>query len=308
MITGFMGIAYSTDEIRNGKFVDRTLENDFLQTRYDILRHPGRRQMVNESMWKSNGEAARKQFLRMMEASNERNRIRFDEEGDEESTGDIFTYDGRGDVPKNIETVILASDVEEIVDGAFKDCANLKSVVFNEGLKKIGKNAFENCKSLDNIRLLNVSYIGDEAFLNCTGLIAIEMGSDVQHIGMGAFKNCTSLVNATIPPNVTFVGDYVFANCSELTKVVIMEGVVEVPAYAFENCVKLEQVIFPDSIEKVGDGAFGFCPNVEVVVPTLDREEAEELLNTKFVAMAEHDDSLFKTKDDYMVRLFKDLY
>lgn len=52
MITGFMGIAYSTDEIKNGRFVDRTLEQDFLQTRYDILRQPGRRQMVDESVWK----------------------------------------------------------------------------------------------------------------------------------------------------------------------------------------------------------------------------------------------------------------
>lgn len=30
MITGFLGIAYSTDKIEGGRFVDKTLERDFL--------------------------------------------------------------------------------------------------------------------------------------------------------------------------------------------------------------------------------------------------------------------------------------
>ena len=37
MRTGFLGISYSTDEIKNGRFVDKTLEGDFLQARYDML-------------------------------------------------------------------------------------------------------------------------------------------------------------------------------------------------------------------------------------------------------------------------------
>ena len=38
MITGFMGISYSTDKIKAGRFVDKTLESDFLHARYDLLR------------------------------------------------------------------------------------------------------------------------------------------------------------------------------------------------------------------------------------------------------------------------------
>ena len=65
----------------------------------------------------------------------------------------------------------------------------------------------------------------DEAFLNCSGLISIELGSDIQHIGMGALKNCSSLISVTIPPNVTFIGDYAFANCSSLKNASIIYGV-----------------------------------------------------------------------------------
>lgn len=306
MITGFLGIAYSTDEIKDGKFIDKTLEVDFLQARYDILRRPDR-MSINESVWRRNGEEARREFLQMMDAADRRNKLKFDEsESDLDSS--TFTYVGDSDVPTKIETLIIGQEVEEIPAGLFKDQTSLKSIVFNEGLRRIGDNAFENCSGLTNVRLNGISYIGDEAFQNCTGLVSIELGSDVQHIGMGAFKNCTELAAISIPPNVTFIGDYAFANCSKMKTAMVMDGVVEVPAYGFQNCVELEQTILPTSIEKVGERAFENCPNVEVYVPTMDMAEAEELLGVKMVAKAENDDTLLKTDQDYMVRLYKDLF
>lgn len=239
MITGFMGISYSTDEIKNGRFVDKTLESDFLQMRYDILRQPGRRYMVNESVWRKNGEEARKHFLRMMEESNRKDMMVFKESLEDEEKAvlptDTFTYTGTEKPPKEVKTLIISSDLQEIPDGEFKGLLELVSIVFPDEATdmKIGKNAFENCQKLTTIRLNGVTYIGDEAFVNCTGLVAVELGSDVQHIGMGAFKNCTALGTVTIPPNLTFMGDYAFANCAELKTVTVMDGVVEIPAYAF---------------------------------------------------------------------------
>jgi len=58
MITGFMGISYSTNRIKAGKFVDKTLERDFLQARSDLLRHPNRK-AFNESAWRENTVEAR---------------------------------------------------------------------------------------------------------------------------------------------------------------------------------------------------------------------------------------------------------
>lgn len=314
MITGFMGISYSTDEIKNGRFVDKTLESDFLQTRYDILRQPGRRYMVDESVWRKNGEEARKHFLRMMEESNRKDMMVFKESLEDEEEAvlptDTFTYTGTEKPPKNVKTIIVSQDVSEIPDKEFKDLQELRDVVFSDGASdmKIGKEAFKNCPKLTTIRLNGVSFIGDDAFLNCTGLVAVELGADVQHIGMGAFKNCSSLATATIPPNVTFIGDYAFANCPELKSMTIMDGVVEIPAYCFQNDTSLEQVILPTSIEKVGDKAFENCPNAEIYVPTMNRDEAEELLGVKMVAKAEDDDTILKCDQDYIVRLYKDLY
>lgn len=102
MITGFMGIAYSTDEIKDGKFVDRTLERDFIQARYDLLRQPNR-SAFNESAWRKNTVEARKEFLLMMEESDRRNNADFERPDDSEDQvlpSDTFTYDGSEKPPK----------------------------------------------------------------------------------------------------------------------------------------------------------------------------------------------------------------
>lgn len=244
MIKGFLGIEYSTNEIRNGRFVDGTLERDFISTRYDMLRRADKR-FFNESEWRKNTVEARQEFLKMMEQAEERNKIDLDNDDDDEEVvlpTDTFTYTGPEKPPKEVKTLIISSDLKEIPDGEFKDLSELVSIVFPDEATdmKIGKNAFENCPKLTTIRLNGVTYIGDEAFLNCTGLVAVELGADVQHIGMGAFKNCSSLATATIPPNVTFIGDYAFANCPELKSMSIMDGVVEIPAYCFQNDTSLE--------------------------------------------------------------------
>jgi len=249
-------------------------------------------------------------MLEDIERRNEADFIRPDDVEENDLPEDTFTYDGSEKPPKSVKTIIVGQGVKEIPDGEFKDLADLTSVVFSDETSdlKIGKNAFENCPSLTTIRLNGVIFIGDEAFLNCSGLVAVGFGAAIQHIGMGAFKNCSALASVTIPPNVTFIGDYAFANCPELKSMSIMDGVVEIPAYCFQNDTSLEQVILPTSIEKVGDKAFENCPNIEVYVPTMDRDEAEELLGVKMVAKAEDDDTILKCDQDYIVRLYKDLY
>ena len=248
----------------------------------------------------------------MIEQSNERNRIDpgLDGNDDEIIETDTFTYTGSEKPPRKTKNLIIQSNVREIPDEEFKDMTELVSIVFSDDATdmKIGKNAFMNCNKIASVRLNGTIFIGDEAFLNCSGLAHVELGSDIQHIGMGAFKNCSALASITVPPNVTFIGDYAFANCPELKTATIMDGVVEISAYCFQNDTSLEQVILPTSIEKVGEKAFENCPNVEVYVPTMDRDEAEELLGVKMVAKAEDDDTILKCNQDYIVRLYKDLY
>ena len=112
MVKGFLGIEYSTDEIKNGRFVDGTLERDFIQTRYDMLRRADRRSF-NESAWRKNTVEARQEFLKMMEQAEERNRIDLDS-GDEEEVvlpTDTFTYTGPEKPPKEVKTLIISSEL-----------------------------------------------------------------------------------------------------------------------------------------------------------------------------------------------------
>lgn len=109
MVTGFMGIAYSTDKIKAGRFVDKTLERDFMQARYELLRQPNR-SAFNESAWRSNTVQAREEFLKMMEESDRRNSADFERPYDSEDPvlpSDTFTYDGSEKPPKEVKTIIV---------------------------------------------------------------------------------------------------------------------------------------------------------------------------------------------------------
>ena len=86
---------------------------------------------INESVWRRNGEEARREFLQMMDAADRRNKLKFDESESDPDDSTTFTYVGDSDVPTKIETLIIGQEVEEIPAGLFKDQTSLKSIVFN---------------------------------------------------------------------------------------------------------------------------------------------------------------------------------
>ena len=309
MIRGYMGIEYSTDEIKGGRFVDESLEQDYLQARYSLLRGYEKMPKPTEDMWRKNGVDARKAYVKMLESTNQGMSPFYDDkENEPDVESDIFTYHTGDEVPTSVKTVIISSDVDEISECAFRNCISLKSIVIPESVTKIGKQAFANCIELVDVRLVNVDFIGDMAFLNCTNLNSATLGSSVQHIGMGAFKNCTNLHEATIPPNVTFIGDYAFADCPSLEVATVYDGVSKIPSYCFQNDASLKTVVIPSSVYEVCEHAFENCPNAQVLVPTMNMQEAEELLGVKMVAKSEDDDTIFKCDKGFIVKLYKDLF
>lgn len=93
-----------------------------------------------------------------------------------------------------------------------------------------------------------VTYIGDEAFYNCTALTSIRIGSGVTAIGEEAFYGCTALVNLTIPESVTSVGKNAFYNLSSLTNLTI-PGTLDTRDWLSYNYGGLDTVTFTgDSI------------------------------------------------------------
>ena len=90
----------------------------------------------------------------------------------------------------------------------------------NYPVSSIGKRAFQN-SNITSVTIPNsVTYIGDEAFSQCTSLASITIGSGVTNIRYRTFAGCTSLTNITIPSSVTGIGGAdVFAGCTSLTSV-----------------------------------------------------------------------------------------
>ena len=116
-----------------------------------------------------------------------------------------------------------------------------------------------------------LSYIANEAFLDCGSLKKIELPHNITSIGDSAFAHCTSLTSVTIPDSVTTIGEAAFAVCSSLTsfygkfasednRCLIVDG----KLIAFAPAGLIEYTI-PDSVNSIGDCTFYMCDSLESV-------------------------------------------
>ena len=107
----------------------------------------------------------------------------------------------------------------------------------------IGEDAFLDCTGLSSISIPNsVTIIGGSAFGSCTGLTSVTMGNGVTQIGHTAFAECTSLTSISIPDSVTFIGSNAFLGCTGLTSVTIGKGDTQISDNAFDGCTGLTSV------------------------------------------------------------------
>ena len=189
----------------------------------------------------------------------------------------------------------IPSDITEIKNCTFYNCASLTSITIPEGVTSIGSQAFYNCSSLKSVTIPNkVTSIGSQAFYNCTSLTSATIGKRVTSIGYEAFWGCSSLTNVTIPDSVTEIGDSAFRNCSGLTafygkfasednrclivngilnsfapagitEYAIPDSVTEIGDDAFYGCTSLASITIPDSVTSIGNLAFYNCTSLKTV-------------------------------------------
>ncbi len=130
----------------------------------------------------------------------------------------------------------------------------------------IGDYAFYNCSGLTSIDIPNnVTAIGEFAFF-CSGLTSIEIPNSVTSIGYAAFSSCKGLTSIEIPNSLTSIGDYAFNDCSGLKSVVIPNSVTSIGNYAFNNCDVLKSIVIPNSVISIGNDAFNDCTGLKSVV------------------------------------------
>ena len=115
---------------------------------------------------------------------------------------------------------------------------------------KIGREAFADCKAVTSIIIPDsVSYIADDAFINCTNLRKIYVDSENSYYctldNVLFNKSKTEIIrypqakvgnSYTIPNSVTSIKGEAFSGCTSLEKVEIPDSVMSIGYYAFDNC------------------------------------------------------------------------
>ena len=143
-------------------------------------------------------------------------------------------------------------------------------------------------------KVVTVVEIDDNVFANCTNLVNLKIGNNVEKIGKNAFKGCTNLKNIEVPNSLESIGFMAFEGCTNLKYnvydqacylgnenspyLVLMKATstqissCEIYEYAkfivegaFKDCTALTNILVPSSVISVGRGAFEGCIGLESI-------------------------------------------
>ena len=157
-------------------------------------------------------------------------------------------YDSRNDCNAIIETA-----TNTLIAGC-------KNTVIPNTVITIGENAFLECSGLTSITIPNsVISIEYGAFYGCSGLTSITIPNSVIVIGTCAFGKCEGLTSVSIGASVGGICDGAFQGCSGLTSITIPSSVTYIGHFAFGDCSGLTSITIPGSVTYIGSGAFGYC-------------------------------------------------
>lgn len=159
-------------------------------------------------------------------------------------------YSRNGEAPKNVR-------VAGILRGVFSGSTSLTKLVLPDSITYIGQEAFANCSNLSSIQTYTDAS-GTDVFSPASGYLAAE------EIEYHAFYGCTSLTGITLGEKVQGTGgvktvqNEAFMNCSNLRSVEIGKTVSWIEGGAFANCSSLDGLT---GGVKIRDNALFFVQN-----------------------------------------------
>ena len=149
--------------------------------------------------------------------------------------------------------------VTGINDFAFQNVTVTGTLTLNN-ITTIGQNAFINLSGLVNsLNLINVTYIGPGAFQGCSGLTGpLDLSSAIT-IGANAFRACSNLTGPLDLSSAITIGSSAFYECRGLTGSLDLSSVITIGNFAFYNCVGLTGSLVLSSAITIGSSAFYEC-------------------------------------------------
>lgn len=156
---------------------------------------------------------------------------------------------------------------QQILEGAFSNCPNLQ-VLQMDDVSYIGKNAFKNCSNLMAIlswphQIQSLFIIGESAFSGCSNLDLV-IPSSVLYIADNAFEN-SGITSATLPANLSKLGSGVFQGCTSLKNASIPSQITAIPDKTFAGCTSLQTVSYSNQLTAIGTEAFLNCSSLKQV-------------------------------------------
>lgn len=199
-----------------------------------------------------------------------------------------------------LRTITLPPSFTKIGDGnarygagycAFNECTSLENVNVPATLHYIGNYAFFGCTSLSRIDLSNITYIGQNAFGDCSKLNDLVNTSKVETLGSRAFSNCKSLQRISLPSLTSDLGTNTFCYCTSLERIdslgttpktiaggqagaysdygfayectsltyVDLSCITSIGAHAFNKCTSLKDINLSPTLTTIGNSAFYGC-------------------------------------------------
>lgn len=128
-----------------------------------------------------------------------------------------------------------------------------------ENLTSIPQNAFKNLKALQYIYIPNtVTYIGDEAFRECSSIQEVEFQKGLTSLNFGnrVFYKCEAMKHIVIPEGVQNIGKNMFEQCSSLESLRLPNTLTIIDEGAFKEAKALTYLTIPKNVESIGSGAF----------------------------------------------------
>ena len=124
---------------------------------------------------------------------------------------------------------------------SFRGCIRLEDLTIEDGNDVLGTYAFDSCSYLSKA-YVGSRIVGSRAFNECTDLVNLKFGANVETIDTYAFYNCKSLTYVSFPNSVSSIASYAFSNCTGLEKVQIGSGMTDIANYAFSSCNSIKSV------------------------------------------------------------------